>query len=436
MEFMNYLKKPVLLLLLSFLLYACNNEDQNVDNSNDDHTIPAVEVVEARFGGLPLEERLSGIASAGNQVDIYPRISAPIEEVFVQNGEEVQQGEPLVRLRDNEYRERLRQAEANLRINQAQLRQARAALGEVESQMRRQRILAERDLTSELEMEQIQAQLESAEASYELAAAQVEQAESSVEEQKDALEQTVIRAPISGTVGQKSAEVGMLVNNSSRILTIGDLSRSKITVNLTERMMSYIQSGQNVRIFSEVIGDTVLTGEVSRISPFLGSGSFSTEAEIDVNNEDRLLMPGMFVTVDVLYGESEQSTIVPLSAIYRNQRTGQTGVYVATNFGMEADILEDMEDEGVPSLSNPTDVEFVEVEVIARGREAAGVAGIQSGDWVVTVGQNLIERDRSDRARVRPKSWNQIMAMQNMQPQDLLEQIMNRDSAQEPNGNL
>lgn len=433
---MNYLKKPVLLLLLSFLLYACNNEDQNVDNSTDDHTIPAVEVVEARFGGLPLEERLSGIASAGNQVDIYPRISAPIEEVFVQNGEEVQQGDPLVRLRDNEYRERLRQAEANLRINQAQLRQARAALGEVESQMRRQRILAERDLTSELEMEQIQAQLESAEASYELAAAQVEQAESSVEEQKEALEQTVIRAPISGTVGQKSAEVGMLVNNSSRILTIGDLSRSKITVNLTERMMSYIQSGQNVRIFSEVIGDTVLTGEVSRISPFLGSGSFSTEAEIDVNNEDRLLMPGMFVTVDVLYGESEQSTIVPLSAIYRNQRTGQTGVYVATNFGMEADILEDMEDEGVPSLSNPTDVEFVEVEVIARGREAAGVAGIQSGDWVVTVGQNLIERDRSDRARVRPKSWNQIMAMQNMQPQDLLEQIMNRDSAQEPNGNL
>jgi RND family efflux transporter MFP subunit len=336
-----------------------------------------------------------------------------------------------VRLRDNEYRERLRQAEANLRIYLAQERQARAALGEVESQMRRQRILAERDLTSDLEMERIQAQLESAEASLELAQAQVEQAESSVEEQKEALEQTVIRAPISGTVGQRMVEVGMQVNNNSRLFIIGDLSRSKITVNLTERMMRYIQTGQTVQIFSENLGDTVLTGEVSRISPFLGAGSFSTEAEIDVGNEGRLLMPGMFVNVDILYGESEQSTIIPLSAIYRHPRTGQTGVYVATNFGVEAEFLEELEDGTASSqLSNPTDVEFIPIEVIARGREAAGVAGIRSGQWVVTVGHNLLVRDDRGTARVRPIPWNQIMDMQRMQPQDLLREIMNGEAMQ------
>ncbi|MCC5914183.1 MAG: efflux RND transporter periplasmic adaptor subunit [Balneolaceae bacterium] len=423
--------KIITILAFGLLLYSCNGDDESVDNSQRSDNIPAVEAVEAQFGSLPLEQRLSGVATASNQVDIYPRISAPVEEIFVQNGQEVERGDVLIKLRDNEYRERLRQAEANLRINQAQMRQARAALGEVESQMRRQRILAERDLTSELEMEQIQAELESAEASYELARAQVEQAESSVEEQKDALEQTYIRAPISGTVGQRNAEVGMQANTGNRILTIGDLSRSKVTVSLTERMMRDVRTGQNVRIFSENLPDTVLKGEVSRISPFLGAGSFSTTAEIDVNNEDRLLMPGMFVTVDILYGESEQATIIPLSAIYRNSRTGQTGVYVATNFGMEAEMMEELEnDEGLATLSNPTDVEFVEIEVIARGREAAGVAGIRSGQWVVTVGQNLLERDGGESARIRPMTWNQIMAMQNMQPQDLLQQIMNNGVAQ------
>lgn len=423
--------KLITILAFGLLLYSCTGDDESVDNSQRSDNIPAVEAVEAQFGSLPLEQRLSGVATASNQVDIYPRISAPVEEIFVQNGQEVERGDVLVKLRDNEYRERLRQAEANLRINQAQMRQARAALGEVESQMRRQRILAERDLTSELEMEQIRAELESAEASYELAQAQVEQAESNVEEQKDALEQTYIRAPISGTVGQRNAEVGMQANTGNRILTIGDLSRSKITVSLTERMMRDVRSGQTVRIFSENLPDTVLSGEVSRISPFLGAGSFSTTAEIDVNNEDRLLMPGMFVTVDILYGESEQATIIPLSAIYRNSRTGQTGVYVATNFGMEAEMMEELEnDEGLATLSNPTDVEFVEIEVIARGREAAGVAGIRSGQWVVTVGQNLLERDGGERARIRPMTWNQIMAMQNMQPQDLLQQIMNNGVAQ------
>lgn len=418
----------LLFIVLTAVLISCEREENNVNNGQA-QVVPAVEAVQAQFGGLPLEERLSGVVSAFNQVDIYPRISAPIEEIYVETGQQVERGQPLVKLRDNEYRERVRQAEANLRINQAQVRQAEAALGEVESQMRRQRILSERDLTSELEMEQIEARLESAKANYELALAQVEQAESNLEEQKEALDQTIVRAPITGTVGQRNAEVGMQVNNNSQLFTIGDISNTKVRVNLTERMLRYIESGQSVRVYSENLGDTVLTGEISRISPFLGSGSFSTEAEIDLGNESRFLMPGMFVNVDILYGESEQATLIPLSAIYRDAQTGETGVFAATNFGIEAELLEEMENsEQSTQLSNPTNVEFVNIDVIARGREAAGVAGIRSGQWVVTVGQNLLIRDDRGIARVRATSWNKIMNMQQMRPQDLLEEIMNAET--------
>jgi len=417
-------------ILISGLLIACGDENQN-QNSNSDVAVPAVEAVQAQFGGLPLEERLNGVVRAANQVDIYPRISAPIEEIYVQNGDEVRRGDALLKLRDTEYRERLRQAEASLRINVAQRRQAEAALGEVQSQLRREQILADRDLSSEVEIEQLEARLESAEASVELAQAQVEQARSSVEEQNDALEQTIIRSPVNGTVGQRNADVGMQVNNSTMLFTVGDLSRSKITINLTERMLSYIERGNTVRIFSENIPDRVINGEISRISPFLGAGSFSTEAEIDVDNDEGLLLPGMFVTVDVLYGESEQVTIIPLSAIFRNPQSGETGVFVATSFGLEADLLVELEEgDSNPGLSNPTDVEFVPIEIVARGRDAAGVAGVRSGDWVVTVGQNLIFRDNSTQVRVRPVSWNNIMEMQRLQPQDLLREIMNGNVAE------
>lgn len=398
----------------------------------DNQLIPAVEAVQAQFGGLPLEERLNGVVRAANQVDIYPRISAPVEEIYVQNGDQVNRGDHLIKLRDTEYRERLRQAEASLRINIAQRRQAEAALGEIQSQLRRERVLADRDLSSEMEIEQLEARLESAEASLDLAQAQVEQAQSNVDEQNDALEQTIIRAPVNGTVGQRGAEVGMQVSTNTRLFTIGDLSRSKITINLTERMLGYIQTGHTARIFSDNIRDTVLTAEISRISPFLGAGSFSTEAEIDIDNDDGLLLPGMFVTVDVLYGESEQVTIIPLSAVYRHPQSGDTGVFVATSFGLEADLLEELEaGEASPALSNPTDVEFIPINIVARGRDAAGVEGIRSGDWVITVGQNLIVRDNSTQARVRPVSWNNIMEMQRLQPQDLLREIMNGNVAEQ-----
>jgi HlyD family secretion protein len=411
--------------MLLFMFVACSSD---VSNESSAGVIPAVEIVQAQFGGLPLEERLNGIVRAANQVDIYPRISAPVEEVFVQNGDQINRGDALLRLRDTEYRERLRQAEASLRINIAQRRQAEAALGEIESQLRRERILASRDLSSEMEIEQLEARLESAEASVDLANAQVEQARSNVEEQNEALQQTIIRAPVTGTVGQRNAEIGMQVNGNTSLFTIGDLSRSKITINLTERMLGYITSGQTVRIFSENIADTVLTAQISRISPFLGIGSFSTEAEIDIDNPDGLLLPGMFVTVDVLYGESEQTTIVPLSAVYRHPQTGETGVYVATSFGMESDAIEELESNGgAGTLSNPTDIEFRSIDVIARGRDAAGVEGIRSGDWVVTVGHNLLVRDNSGQARVRPSSWQSIMEIQRLQPQDLLREIMNNN---------
>ncbi|PWN05901.1 efflux RND transporter periplasmic adaptor subunit [Rhodohalobacter mucosus] len=418
------------------IISACSsNEQQGVENYGGERTVPAVEAVEARFGSLPLEERLSGVVAAANQIDMYPRISAPVLEVFVQDGDRVQQNDVLIKLDDSEYKEQLKQAEANLRITRAQQRQAEAELNEVESQMRRQLALNERDLTSELEMERVQALLESAEASYELARARVEQAQSSVDEQKQLLGRTEIRAPISGTVGQRSVEPGMLVNTGTMLFTIGDLTRSKVTINLTERMMQYINRGQSVRIFSETLGDTVITASVSRISPFLGAGSFSTTAEIDIRNENMALMPGMFVNVDVLYGESEQATVIPLSSIYRNPNTGESGVYVATGFGIESEFLENSENE-LANLSNPVDTEFRPINVIARGRETAGVEGINPGEWVVTVGQNLLARDARDTARIRPVGWNKIIAMQRMQPEDLLKEIMNSGVAQNSVNNL
>src|SRR6056297_2654769 len=182
----------------------------------------------------------------------------------------------------------------------------------------------------------------------------------------------------------------MQVSSATRVFTVGDLNDARITINLTEQMLGYIETGQRAVIRSENMKDQMIEGEVSRISPFLGAGSFSTEAEIDVENTRDILLPGMFVTVDVLYGESEQATIVPLSAIYRHPRTGVTGAYVAKDFGFEMELVIQVDATNPPPLSEPTNVEFVPVTVVAKGREAAGVTGVRNEQWVVTVGQNLM----------------------------------------------
>jgi len=410
---------------LTILLQACSSsEDTSGPDQSTEQTTPSVEAVEARFGSLPLEERLSGIVTAANQVDIYPQITAPVEEVLVENGDKVEKGDLLLRLRSREYEDRLKAAQANLRINQARAKQAKASMDELSSQLNRQQKLAKEGLISELELEQIRSQYTSAEANYELALAQIEQAEATVSEQREALSQTEIRSPITGTVGQRTAEAGMQATTSVKLFTVGNLDDSRITINLTEKMMNYIEVGQSVRIYSENFPDTVITDEVDRISPFLESGSFSTTAEIDVPNDGRLLLPGMFVTVDVLYGESEQATLIPLSAIYKHPRTGETGVYLAPNFGLETEPVEQVNAENPPPLSSPTEVNFVSINVVAKGREAAGVTGIRSGQWVITVGQNLLVGNEQGQARIRAIAWNRILSLQRLQPDDLLREVM------------
>ncbi|GAA5522665.1 efflux RND transporter periplasmic adaptor subunit [Aliifodinibius salicampi] len=426
----NFFKPITILFAVTLLVTGCSGE--NTESSGGDagetaSVTPAVEAVKARYGSLPLSERLSGTVVADNQVVLYPEISGRITQVHVRTGDNVQKGDPLVSLEDKQYQEQVEQARANLKINQAQLKQAQAQYRELESEYRRTRQLSEKELSSDLEMERMEAQMESAEADVELAEAQVEQAQSTLEERQEMLSQTVVRAPITGTVGQRNAEMGMQVGSNTQLFTIGDLDNLRVEVVLTDNMLNDISVGQTANIH---VGDQVIEAGLSRISPFLNNVTRSTEGEIDVENENNILRPGMFVPVDILYGESQQATLIPTSGLYSDPNTGNAGVYVATSLGSEIQPAEQVNADNPPPLTEATEVQFREVDVIAEGRMEVAVDGVEPGDWVVIVGQDLLSEGRNQ-ARVRTSSWERILAMQGMQRQDLLQRVL--DSIQTAN---
>ncbi len=383
--------------------------------------IPSVEAVRARQGTLPLVQRLSGVVRARNQVAIYPEINAVITEVLVANGDEVRKGQPLVRLRDAEIAMRLTQARASLRIAEAQLRGADVRLREAAAERDRIRSLAGQELASAAELEAAEAQADAATAEVELARARVDQALAGVAEQQDNLARTVIRSPIDGHIGSRNAEAGMLAGSSTRLFTLGQLDSVRVEIVLTDRMLAYIAPGHRAEVAA---GGTVLSAPLARISPFLNPITHSTEAEIDLVNPGGRLKPGMFVTVDVHYGESEQATLVPLSAIYENVATGVVGVYVSAE---SLDGRPIYEPGGTSSgfLTEPVSFTFVPVEVIAAGRMEAAVRPLAPDDWVVTVGQNMLGGE-SPLARVRPVDWSRVTRLQNLQREDLMDEVIGR----------
>ncbi len=413
----KYFRLAAVFLAVSAFFLGCSGSDGK-KGMNSGQLVPAVEAVQAGFGSLPLSERLTGVVKSENQVEIYPKISAEIVEIFVRNGDVVVKGQSLVRMRDNEFSDRLKQAKAGYRIAAAQARQAEAALFEAKNELKRNETLAEKDLVSISRLEAVQAIYVHAEAGLELAKARLEQAQANVEELEEAMSETLVRSSVSGTVGNMDAELGMLTRTTQKLFTIGRLDKVKIEVVLTDKMLGYIFKGHRAEIITE--NDTV-QAELVRVSPFLNPKTHSTVGEIEAENIRGYMNPGMFVTVDVFYGESEKATLIPLSALYENPVTGTTGVYVCR----EALNVEPkgLSVNGNIVLSDPVPFDFVPAEIVAKGRLEAGVKGIEPGSWIVTLGQNLIGGD-SGTARVNAVNRDWVEHLQKLQTHNLLESVM------------
>ena len=397
--------------------FAACRKDSGTDPAGDDEPSaqsPLVEALQARKGTLPLELRVSGTARAQNQVEIRPEIAAIVAEVLVRSGDTVTRGQPLVRLQPAPQQQELREGQANVRLAQAEAAAARARVAELEAQVSRTRKLAAQQMVSALELETQEAQLAAAQASVKQALAGVQQAQASVGMRRSSLDKTVLRSPIAGRVGRRQAEVGMLVSAQSVLFVVGDLEKMIVDVPLTEKMLARVQPGQPATIRGPALGERALEARLSRISPFLAAGSFSTTGEIDVDNREGRLLPGMFVTVDIATGNSEMSTLVPVSALWEDPRTGLVGVYVLGVSGKP-----DAKADG-KNTSQVLPAKLRPVQILAEGRAVVAVSGISAGDWVVAIGQHLLGGSASPTARMRPVAWERVLELQARQQEDLL----------------
>jgi RND family efflux transporter MFP subunit len=392
--------------------------------------MPAVEAVEIMYGSFPLEERLAGSVRARNQTEIFAEVSGTIAEVFVDDGDRVEAGEALVRLRDRDFEERVRQAESGLQVAEARVRQAEANLARVNANLGRVEAIVERGLGTGAELDTARADAISANADLALAQAQRNQAASVVEERRTELEDTLIRAPIQGIVGTRNAEVGQQANSSTSMFTIGDIERMQVDITLTQQMLARIDTGTPVNIYADTAPDDVLEALISRVSPYLHPVTHTTNAEIHVDTHDGRLRPGMFVTVDVLYGQTEQASLVPNSAIYQHPRDGRIGVFVAA---IEEALRDPEVSEQTPlgplqleEPLGPVSVLFVPVNVVARGRATSAISGAEPGQWVVTLGHRLLANADNQQAVVQPTPWQHILDLQQMQSRDLLDVIRNK----------
>jgi RND family efflux transporter MFP subunit len=356
-------------LLVAALLTACSRPE-----AVPPPPTPAVTVVAVEERSVPVYGHYVGQAEAVRTVEVRARVEGFLERQLMPDGADVKAGERLFVIDSRPFESALRQAQANVARDAAQLRQAEAALLQREAdveqaranlerdlaqldnartQERRYYILLQRELIAREQYDQIrtnmtaleatvqadraafanaQAALGAARAAIENARAVMRADEAAVETARLQLGYTTVRSPLDGRMGRAEVRVGSLVGRSDSTLlaTVSTLDPMYVTFSVSEREALGVWRQRQARtapapgragIAITLPDDSVYphAGRLDFVDRAVDPRTGTLALRATFPNPGRLLQPGQYVRLRVLLEERAGALLVPQAAVQESQ---------------------------------------------------------------------------------------------------------------------
>lgn len=259
------------------------------------------------------------------KAELSSKITGVIDEVIPVIGQFAEQGETLVRISDNEYREQLNNANISLRLAQVSVEKQEIEADNSKKQYDRIADLYKNALATKENLDNSEAKYKTAAASLNYYRAQAEQEKVRIEQAKINLEYTVIKAPFPGYVEDIFIERGSMVSPGRIILSIINIAKVKVSVDISERYYRHIRKGMPAD-FTSGGSEKLYHGRVTALSPSIDHESRTAKAEITVENETGELKPGMTAMLRFAIKKFEAIPAVPDGTLYKQDE--KTGVFL------------------------------------------------------------------------------------------------------------
>jgi RND family efflux transporter MFP subunit len=256
--------------------------------------------------GYVVAQRKAAVASKGTGRLVY---------LGVVEGDCVKKNQIIARLEDSDVRASLDQAKANLRINEADLKDAQQSL-------KRQKDLLEKGLAT-------QADYDAAEARQLRVVANIEMAKAMVNGAEVSLENTLIRAPFDGTVLAKNADIGEMVvpmaasvGSKSAVVTIADMKSLQVEADVSESNIENVKPDQPCEITLDAYPEVRYQGYVAKIVPTADRAKATVMVKVAFKSYDNRVLPEMGAKVlyltkasDAAASSEKPRLTIPASAI-------------------------------------------------------------------------------------------------------------------------
>jgi RND family efflux transporter MFP subunit len=316
------------------------------DRGRDDAVAagPVAAVVRAEQHSLRIPLTLAGAFKPFQDVDLHAKVAGYIKTIFVDVGSHVKEGQTLAILEVPELAAELAGADAAVRRAKEEIRRAQGdvaratsahaavhAMFDRLSQAAQQRagLVAQqevddaraKDLEAEAQVASAQAALDSAQQTLEVAQA--------TQKQYTALSAyTKITAPFTGVVTIRYADTGSLIaagtssnTQSEPVVRLAQISVLRLVLPIPESIAGEVRLGDAVKVHVQALNQNYV-GRVSRFADALNPQTRTMETEIDFQNADGRLLPGMYVEATLAQAERKQMLTVQLEAVEMNGPEG------------------------------------------------------------------------------------------------------------------
>lgn len=268
------------------------------------------DVALAELRTLDIRAEAAGQIEPIRIVEVKSKASGEILQIHVETGDFVERGALLAEVDPRDVRNALAQAEADLEV-------ARARLATAEAQRRRSEELRAANVITEQEFENTEFEVANARS-------QFVKAQTNLELARERMSDVTIRAPLDGTIIQKSVEVGQIIQSASQNISGGttlfqmaDLTEMQVRTLVDETDIGQIKAGLPAQVTVEAYPNRTFAGTVLKIEPqaVVEQNVTMFPVLVRLDNPDGLLKPGMNAEVQVLIARRDDVVAVPNAAI-------------------------------------------------------------------------------------------------------------------------
>jgi RND family efflux transporter MFP subunit len=304
----------------------------------------------------------SGYVVAQRKAAVSSKITGRLVSLAVEEGSRVKEGQIIARLENEDTIAARDQAQAQRKVTEANLEEARAELNVAALTYERNKRLLERQIISKSEYDNVEARYKRAQATVAAAGASVKAATAALQGATVALDYSLLRAPFDAVVLTKNADIGDIVtplgaatNAKAAVVTIADMRSLLVEADVSESNLGLIKAGQPCEIQLDALPDSRFKGVIHMIVPTADRSKASVMVKVRFLEPDPRILPEMsakvaFLSRPVTSGEEQARTAVHgLVLISRGEqkalflvqddRVRETVVRTGESFGDMVEIL-------------------------------------------------------------------------------------------------